>query len=145
MKKTRLLLVITVSILTAVVSLHFNPKSKNQVFRYVQNNHQQLTAEANRAIDEHLYLPYDYENFKVYYYPASEVQIVEFFVKGKGLASSSAYMGFYYSPDDIPSRWQGTGTVTQQEGNGWFYIEAGDNHGYTEKICDNWYWYEFYS
>ena len=72
---------------------------------------------------------------------------VEFYCGGSGLVPSSSYYGFYYSPDDLPLAVDVTQTENlKAEGNGFGWKEpgglGGDNWYYTERIMENWYYYE---
>ena len=63
---------------------------------------------------------------------------------GHGLIPSSSYYGFYYSPKDIPLAVDVTRSenlVPQGDGFGWEEPD-GDNRYYTERIMENWYYYE---
>ena len=69
--------------------------------------------------------------------------MVEFDCWGWGLAPSSTYIGFYYSENDEPIPFQGVLQQLTESGSGWAWQEPeSDNHGYTEKIMDNWYYFE---
>ena len=69
--------------------------------------------------------------------------MVEFFCWGQGLVPSSTYTGFYYSENDEPIPFQGVMQELFADGDGWSWQEPkSDNHGYTEKIMDKWYYYE---
>lgn len=69
--------------------------------------------------------------------------LVEFDCWGWGLAPSSKYIGFYYSANDIPMAYCGAKYELIEDGDGWSWQEPeSDNHGYTEKIMDKWYYYE---
>ncbi len=72
---------------------------------------------------------------------------VEFYCGGSGLVPSSSYYGFYYSPDDLPLAVDVTVTENlRPEGNGFGWKQSGgldgDNWYYTERIMENWYYYE---
>ena len=72
---------------------------------------------------------------------------VEFYCGGSGLVPNSSYYGFYYSPDDLPLAVDVTRTENlKAEGNGFGWKEpgglGGDNWYYTERIMENWYYYE---
>ena len=135
-----LIIVITIAVLS-VKAVRYGSKMKT--FQYVKNNSQQLTAEAEAIIENGVYAHYQYDSLTVTYYPTARCPIVEFSTGGFGIAPSGYYTGFYYSQEDIPVRYNGNGTNMEQAQNGWSYQDRGDNHGYTEKICDNWYWYKF--
>lgn len=66
----------------------------------------------------------------------------EFYCGGKGIASSSYYCGFFYSPqDDKNAKWEHL-TLTP-DGKGYVNkSNASDNIFYCEKITDCFYFYE---
>lgn len=69
--------------------------------------------------------------------------IVDFFVTGFGLAPSSTYYGFYYSPEDLPLMYMdGMAKFTEYETGAWKWQGIGDNDGIIKKIADCWYYYE---
>lgn len=68
--------------------------------------------------------------------------MIEFFVKGRGIAPASSYFGFYYSVDGVPLAFQNAKVTLVESGDGWQWTHGGDNRGYTEKISGNWYYYE---
>lgn len=72
-----------------------------------------------------------------------EHQIVQFLYSGFGIAPSSKYYGFYYSPDDIPVAHQNV-KIELEEVNSqkWEWTDGTDNGGITKKICDHWYYYK---
>ena len=74
---------------------------------------------------------------------ANRPDMVEFSCWGKGLVPSSTYIGFYYSKNDEPIPFQGVMQELVESGRGWVWQQPeSDNHGYTEKIMDNWYYFE---
>lgn len=53
------------------------------------------------------------------------------------------YWGIYYASTDVPFGWGGKGELEEENGN---YIENGSYYTYeTEKITDNWYYYQCYT
>lgn len=73
--------------------------------------------------------------------------IIIFACGGKGIAPSSQYYAFYYSPNDEPfavfdGHIVGKPLQMMKEGNGYEYIDNGGNVFYTEKIKDNLYFCE---
>ena len=136
-----LIIVIAITVLSVKIVRH---NEKIKTFNYVKNNIQQLTAEAESVMEKGVSAHHQYDDTTVTYYPTASYPIVEFSTGGFGIAPSGYYTGFYYSPEDIPVRYNGNGTNMEQDKNGWIYQDRGDNHGYTEKICDNWYWYKFW-
>lgn len=76
-------------------------------------------------------------------YSSTSNTIVQFIVKGYGLAPSSKYVGFYYSENDIPVAFQNENyQLSKKEENKWEWIGTGDNHGITIKLRNNWYYFE---
>lgn len=75
--------------------------------------------------------------------------VIDVYCGGRGIGSATSYYGFYYSPDDLPKdAWCGssfgrTFDELKPEGKG-FAIKYSndDNCYYTEKIRDNFYYYE---
>jgi hypothetical protein len=68
---------------------------------------------------------------------------VEFWVSGFGFGSSSLYKGIYYSALDIPLGFQGANVDFTTYKDGWIWEESdGDNWQYTERIFENWFWFE---
>ncbi len=71
--------------------------------------------------------------------------VIDFSCGGKGNVASGAYYGFYYTEDDLPKvSFLGYVSYDEEdlkpEGNGYCY-DAYDYY-YTEKITDNFYYYE---
>ena len=129
-----------VLIISAVIVL--NPSAKHNVTRYVKNNNAELTATAENIIEENITVSAEYNGWRVDYFLQSDVPVVEFTVQSFGIAPSGHCKGFYYSPDDIPIGYQGRKTEFITDGDRWCYQYEGDNAGFTERICDNWFWFE---
>ena len=73
----------------------------------------------------------------------SDTGMVEFPCRYTGFGPAATFKGFYYAADDMPRSFQGANMPLYPDGDGWRWQEnAGDNRGYTEKICDHWYYYE---
>ena len=74
--------------------------------------------------------------------------VLEFECGGRGFGSGTSYYGFYYSPDDSPYAPFGGSTFCKSEelimdGKGYSCKEEkGDNRYYTERIRENFYYYE---
>ena len=114
--------------------------SKDQIFSLVQDNHEFL----QECIDTG-----DFEKAKQIegikdVYSSEKGSYIEFYCGGTGLASSSSYYGFYFSPDDVPLAVAVIPTeklVPQDDGYG-YNEPKGDNKYYTERILENWFYYE---
>lgn len=115
--------------------------SKSAAMSYVQENMSELeTYVQGIDADEGVY--YDtYDGWDVTYY--QNTGVVEFLASARGLGSASQYSGFYYSPQNVPVGFQGAELELVAGDSGWQWSESGgDNHYYTERIADNWYWFE---
>lgn len=118
-----------------------NPNDKASVFEYIQNNKSELESFAKDIIENHKIENTSYNEWTVSYYPSTDM--VQFTVSSSRFASSHNYKGFYYSPTDIPLGYQGTDLEFIKTETGWEWKEPkGDNVQYTEKIVENWYWFE---
>lgn len=68
---------------------------------------------------------------------------IEFDCSGEGFGSAMTYCGFYYAEDDLPIGWSGENVELTQYEKGWRYEEEGaGNIYYTERILDNWFYYQ---
>ena len=75
-------------------------------------------------------------------WPVGEGAFVEFACHGWGLAPASSYYGFYYSPQG-PQAYQSAKEMSlTEDGEGWSWQGEGDNHGYTQEIGQDFYYYE---
>ena len=134
-------------VLSGCAAIHHNVSiqdalSKDQIFSLVQDHHDFLLQciadnDPDRAKDvtgiQDIHVEKD--------------TYVEFYCGGSGLVPSSSYYGFYYSPDDLPLAVDVTVTENlRPEGNGFGWKQSGgwdgDNWYYTERIMENWYYYE---
>ena len=72
--------------------------------------------------------------------------VVDFSCGGTGVGSGTSYVGFYYTPgNDMTAVWCAPSSVDLliPSGDGFSWQEVyGDNRYYTEKICENFYYYE---
>ena len=73
---------------------------------------------------------------------SSSPTIVAFHTSGFGLAPSSHYRGFYYSPDDTPVPFQNASVPLEPSETGWSWTDGTDNHGGTSRIAPCWYTFE---
>lgn len=72
-------------------------------------------------------------------------EIIEFECIAEGLVTSSFQAGFYYAPDDEPTYvgWFLGSRLDEllEDGDGWSYSDGTDKRYYTERICENFYYY----
>lgn len=68
--------------------------------------------------------------------------IIKFMCVAEGIVTSSVEAGFYYSPDDAPAYvgWYPNIKLVE-DGDGWSYSDGTDNRYYTQRICENFYYY----
>lgn len=70
--------------------------------------------------------------------------MIEFDYIVEGILTSSLIAGTYYAPDDEPrivGYLQGAGEL-EEDGNGYSYSDGTDNRYYTERICENFYYFQ---
>ena len=73
----------------------------------------------------------------------TDPEILQFFYSGKGIVPASVYYGFYYSPTDTPTTFQGYNyALTEVDDNEWEWEAGGDNGGRIKKLDTCWYYYE---
>ena len=69
--------------------------------------------------------------------------VAAFYMGGFGLAPSSVYYGFYYSPEDIPvGTGEGQLVKAEEDSACWSWQGYGDNGGEIRKIKPHWYYYK---
>ncbi len=154
--------VIVIAILCTVFfvyrQVHFVKLS--EVKQYVENNNQYLNSIAEQLLTEQeetveIYyskssLPKSIDAHKMYF----DLRVQEIFVKKNFYDDKDTVCillknkngnyscGIYYSPDDLLMEYgtpkEGTGDTYEYDG-----MQEGIRHRYrSEKICDNWYYYE---
>ncbi len=79
-------------------------------------------------------------------YISEQYNYIDFECGGSGFGPSTHYYGFYFSPEDDLTAWNGGACPVQElivdgEGYSWQEID-GDNRYYVEKIGDHFYYYE---
>ncbi len=112
--------------------------SKKRVFALVNENHALLweaiwTNEYEKALAIK-----GIQNVHVY------DDAIEFYCGGSGMGSQTRYRGFYYSADNTLSGLdfcRESGLSREEKGFS-YYEKDGDNSYYTEKIRDNFFYYE---
>lgn len=70
-----------------------------------------------------------------------EKKIVEFHTR-QSPATGGNERGFYYSANDTPVSFQASGYPLTVDGAGWNWEDPYGNHGFTERILNNWFWFE---
>lgn len=75
----------------------------------------------------------------------SEGNMVEFITSSFGLVPSSTYKGFYYSVDNTHKvfSFANASIVTMEiDGDTATWTDGTDNNGTSNRIIDNWFWFE---
>ncbi len=113
---------------------------KDEIFAFVSENEEAL----REAVESKDYS--DFENKGIVQDINPDEECIEFSCGGAGMGPSTAYTGFYYTPNnDMSAVWCAPPSedFLKKSGNGYAWEESGtDNRYYTEKICENFYYYE---
>ncbi|MBR5368033.1 MAG: hypothetical protein IK138_01990 [Lachnospiraceae bacterium] len=144
---------IAVAIAVAAICMineFFPSDPKQKAFDYVRDNKDELNDYIEQLILEHgnpdgdYYASFsdEYDGFKVTLWKRNH--LIEFEKWGSGLVTNSTYRGFYYSPNDTLMGFQNTQMAFEPDGDGYIckYTYGSIDYEYTEKITDNWYWFE---
>ncbi len=143
MPKEKIVAVVLIAAIILCFLSVFFIKSKGFVCWCVEHDQEKLTAMANAIIEsgeespEHAWYVPD-----IYY--RESIRMVEFKTSYWGIAPSGVTKGFYYSPQNIPlGHHYGDDVSFVPYENGWLWEEEdGNNTIYTERIVDNWFWFE---
>ena len=137
-KKKFLFLILGIIALLFVRKYMFSPYK--EISKYVAQNESTLRRECEHYLEQDYVNKEDAHVMGIY---RGEHKIVQFFCSGKGIAPTSVYYGFYYSPDDIPVPYcNGNEDLQMVSEDEWTWEDIGDNGGRIRKIRDNWYYYE---
>lgn len=116
--------------------------SKKEIFKLVNDNYSIILDDIKEKDFS------DTEKLKGVKEVDSDTEIIDVYCGGTGIGSATSYYGFYYSPDGLPKdSWCGTSfgspEMLKPDGDGFSIKHSnGDNCYYTEKIRDNFYYYE---
>ncbi len=117
--------------------------SKKEIFELVNENYSIIIED----VGENDFT--DTEKIKGVKEVYSDTDVIDVYCGGSGIGSATSYYGFYYSPDGLPrDAWCGSnfGRTPDElipEGKGFAIKNSNDdNYYYTEKIKDNFYYYE---
>ena len=141
-KQTRIILGVVVLIIAVISAknIFFDKSIKEQIFEIANDNAQTIMDD----IEEQNFA----ESMRIGNIEEIRVleQGIDFYCGGKGIAPSSQDYGFYYTKDDLPKAiWCGTKycdeSLLVEDGNG-YSTDFQHNYYYTEKIRDNFYYYE---
>lgn len=141
MKKGRKLVgigILLVCLLAGAVGVFAWQNPKASVVRYVRAHQEDLQQFAGELLqDPPLDRRASYKGWTVDVY----TEMVQFDTSAWG----KNYRGFYYSPQDVPLGFQDTDMEFVPRDKGWYWEEAdGNNRMYTEKITNQWYWFDMH-
>ena len=123
----------------AATDVNDDRADQDAIFRFVRENEEEL----RQAIEAGDFSAF--ENKGIVKNVNADHEAVDFSCGGAGMGSATAYVGFYYTPDnDITAAWCAPPSDAMTRlGNGYEWREPnGDNRYYTEQICENFYYYE---
>lgn len=113
---------------------------KEEVFDFVLENEEEL----RKAIEDGDFSAFENQGIVKDIDPYETV--VDFYCGGAGVGSGTSYVGFYYSPDnDVTAVWCAPSSISDltPSGDGYEWSETGgDNRYYTQRICENFWYYE---
>lgn len=135
--------VLAAVLLCGLLALPLGGGGKERAARYVRQNREEL-EQLVEALAEGGDVPASYNGWSISY--CADTGMAAFETGASGLAPSSAYWGFYYSPENIPLPVMGAEEAAYApSGDGWRWEEPeGDNWAYTEALAENWFWYEMH-
>lgn len=139
MKRKILIAIFIIIVVCGCMKLFFNPYAR--ISRYIDCNQGNLRESCEYYLENGV-TDDTYADIKIDGIYGDSNKIVQFFWSGVGIAPSSKYYGFYYSPDDIAVSYCNEYKLTEEKENEWIWNGVGDNGGLTRKISDNWYYYE---
>lgn len=117
-----------------------NMTSRERIFRVVEKNEELLRS----CIESGDFTPLN--RILIIGDISVKDSCIDFDCGGAGFGSQTAYCGFYYTEsNDMYAIWCAPphGESLTQQGSGYYWEQQdGDNTYYTEKICDNFYYYK---
>lgn len=127
-KKTVIKILIVVG---AIFFLRWYSNPERRIFALVERNLEKYKIAAQRMLNGEIPASgVDVSGVRDIHVRMGEHVIVDFFVTGFGLAPSSTYYGFYYSPEDLPMMaLDGMAKLTEYEPGAWTWQGVGDNDG----------------
>ena len=141
MKKWHKIIIAAVLLILAIYAVKYITNPERRIESFINNNDELVTiAEA-----------YLYSETTIKTYKGVEVEdvfrgsndIVQFYYCGYGIAPSSKYYGFYYSPDDVPAAYQNVNLeLSAVSDDEWEWLDRNYNGGRTIRIIKNWFYYE---
>lgn len=141
-KQTRIILGIAILVIAILLvkNIFFDKSIKEQIFEIVNDNTHTILADIEEQNFADSMSIGKIEDISVL------EQGIDFYCGGKGIAPSSQDYGFYYTEDDLPKAiWCGSkycdDSLLVEDGDG-YSTDFQHNYYYTEKIRDNFYYYE---
>lgn len=136
MKRKYMILLVAVLVLVVLFFYRTNPLRHAQMFVSMYADQIEKSIQAGEGVPE------DLGCLEVNTWDGAH-PMMEFTLSGWGIGSDIRYYGCYYSPEDVPLPFQKADVPLTQEVTGiWTWVGEGDNRGSTQKIKDNWYYFE---
>ena len=134
-------ILVVIVIFTVITNFFDDSLSKREIFTLVNKNHELI----NECIESGDFSKI--EELKGVKSVYSENDVLDVYCGGSGFGPSTNYYGFYYSPSNEPLKvWCGHVVGDERflpEGKGYsIKNQNDDNWYYTEKIRDNFFYYE---
>jgi len=141
-KKYKIALIVFICII-AIIQFRCSINSNKSKIKVIVNNNLDVLSEVIENNDyDKAYKIDGIDKIRSYNLGNNEV-FIDFYCYGFGIAPSGIYYGFYYVSNDEPLGFQAERVKLERDGVGWKWKQPkGDNYYYTEKIADNWYYYE---
>ena len=125
-------LAVAAAIIAVGAAVYLNPELQARAFVALHGDELESSIEAGHGVPAWLG-NYDYNSF------AREHSMLQITLTARG----STYYGCYYSFDDVPLPFQNADVSLVQDGHEyWEWQAEGDNHGSTERITENWFYFE---
>lgn len=146
--KKKIWVVFIIVFIVFIAVFYLKDCEKTKIIKYVKENHTKLQDYSEKISENTAVTIEDYDDWEVTYWP--DTNMVEFLPKNHFSfrpVYESVYTGFYYSSDDSPLGFQGGNYMFTKHNSGWIWYEdreTSDNWEYTEKIMENWYWFEIH-
>lgn len=142
MKKRKVLIISIVSMIVILKIMNYFNNPYRKISKYVNSNYENLQTVCETYLKKGI-PDKVYDDIEIDGILGEENKIVQFYSCGFGIAPSSKYYGFYYSPDDIPvTYWNAPYALEEIQEGEWKWEGEGDNGGKTKKIRERWYYYE---
>lgn len=142
MKKRSKTIIAVVLIALAIFGIKHSFNPEYRINNFINQNSEELVTIAEAYLNSDTTTK-TYKGVEVEPVYRGTHDIIQFYYGGFGLAPSTTYYGFYYSPDDVPTPYQNVNcNLTALSDVEWEWSDGTDNGGRTKKVMKNWFYYE---